>query len=65
MPRASNRESKKEFLAKTITDIGKAILAVGFASYFFERYDIVLRSLLSFCALLLIFIGYILFPKEN
>ena len=33
----------REFIAKIIADLGKAILTVGFASYFFEKLPIMLR----------------------
>ena len=33
----------REFIAKNVADIGKAILTVGFASYFFERLPVLLR----------------------
>ena len=33
----------REFIAKNIADMGKAILTVGFASYFFERLPVLLR----------------------
>jgi len=36
-------KSSREFIAKNIADLGKAILTVGFASYFFERLPVTLR----------------------
>ena len=33
----------REFIAKIIADLGKAILTVGFASYFFEKLPILFR----------------------
>ena len=35
--------SVKEFIAKIVCDLGKAILTVGFASYFFEKLPLPLR----------------------
>ena len=32
-----------EFVAKIISDLGKAVLTVGFASYFFEKLPATLR----------------------
>jgi len=36
-------KSSREFIAKNIADLGKAILTVGFASYFFEKLAVILR----------------------
>ncbi len=36
-------KESREFIAKNIGDMGKAILTVGFASYFFEKLPIMLR----------------------
>ena len=33
----------REFIAKNVADLGKAILTVGFASYFFEKLPPILR----------------------
>lgn len=33
----------REFIAKNVADLGKAILTVGFASYFFEKLPVLLR----------------------
>ena len=38
-----------EFIAKIICDLGKAILTVGFASYFFEKLVLPLR--IGFCVM--------------
>ena len=36
-------KNTREFIAKNIADLGKAILTVGFASYFFKDLPIILR----------------------
>jgi len=36
-------EARQEFIAKNLADLGKGILLVGFASYFFERLPVWLR----------------------
>jgi hypothetical protein len=53
-----------EFIAKTITDLGKAILTVGFASYFFERLPVLLRIGLIILGFLLM-IGGIFIPEKS
>ena len=54
-----------EFIAKTITDLGKAILTVGFASYFFERLPFVLRVSLIIFGIILIIIGIFIHEKSK
>ena len=44
-----------EFIAKIFCDLGKAILTVGFASYFFEKLILPLR--IGFVAIGLAFLG--------
>ena len=44
-----------EFIAKIICDLGKAILTVGFASYFFEKLVLPLR--IGFVAIGIVFLG--------
>jgi len=44
-----------EFIAKIICDLGKAILTVGFASYFFEKLIMPLR--IGFISLGLVLLG--------
>ena len=36
-------ESTNEFIARNVADLGKAILTVGFASYFYEKMSLYLR----------------------
>ncbi|MBI4352540.1 MAG: hypothetical protein HY593_01310 [Candidatus Omnitrophica bacterium] len=40
-------ERKIEFISKTITDLGKAMFAVGVASYFFERFPFAWRIVMG------------------
>jgi len=36
-------ESTNEFIARNLADLGKAVIGVGFASYFFEKLPLYLR----------------------
>ena len=56
---------KKKFIAKTVTDIGKAIFVVGFASYFYERFPIGWRIIISIINVMLIFSGIIMYPEKR
>jgi len=49
-----------EFIAKIICDLGKAILTVGFASYFFEKLILPLRICFVIIGIVLLIISVIL-----
>ena len=49
-----------EFIAKIICDLGKAILTVGFASYFFEKLVLPLRIGFVAMGIVLLIISVIL-----
>ncbi len=49
-----------EFIAKIICDLGKAILTVGFASYFFEKLILPLRVGFVIIGIVLLVISVIL-----
>ncbi|OGW72740.1 MAG: hypothetical protein A2Y02_03170 [Omnitrophica bacterium GWA2_52_12] len=55
----------KEFVARTITDLGKAILTVGFASYFFEKLPLYWRFGIPVVGGLLLAVGVILFSTRK
>ncbi len=57
-------ERKIEFIAKTITDLGKAIVVVGLASYFFEKFPFVWRITVSILSVVLIFAGIFIYPER-
>jgi len=50
-----------EFIAKIIADLGKAILTVGFASYFFEKLPLLLRISLIIFGIILIIVSIVIF----
>ena len=53
-----------EFIAKIICDLGKAILTVGFASYFFEKLILLLRIGFVIIGLVLLGISIILMMSK-
>jgi len=53
-----------EFIAKIICDLGKAILTVGFASYFFEKLILPLRIGFIFLGLALLGLSVILMMSK-
>ena len=58
-------EVRREFVAKNVADLGKGILLVGFASYFFERLPLWLR--VSFVSLgsLLFIVSIFIHPRKG
>ena len=58
-------EKKIEFIAKTITDLGKAVVAVGLASYFFEKFPLMWRITVGVLSILLIVTGIAIYPEEK
>ena len=58
-------EGRREFIAKNVADMGKAILTVGFASYFFERLPMWLR--VAFVGLGVVFLAasVFIFPRKG
>ncbi len=55
-------ERKIEFIAKTITDLGKAIFVVGLASAFFEKFPLGWRVTIGMASVILIFAGIVIYP---
>lgn len=55
-------EKKIEFIAKTATDLGKALIILGFASVFFEKFPIHLRIFFSLSSFALLVLGIFIFP---
>ena len=53
-----------EFIAKIFCDLGKAILTVGFASYFFEKLILLLRIGFVIIGLVLLGISIILMMSK-
>ena len=61
----SSQGRRVEFIAKTLTDLGKAILVVGLASYFFEKFSPLWRVVFTISSVVLIVIGILLYPAEG
>ena len=56
---------RREYLARQIGDLGKNILTVAFASYFFEKFPLALRFGLCIIACLLLYIGFLIQPSKK
>ena len=54
-----------EFIAKTFTDLGKALFVLGVASTFFEKFPFVWRIVLTAFSVVLILVGILLIPIEG
>ncbi|MBI3313774.1 MAG: hypothetical protein HYZ83_06025 [Candidatus Omnitrophica bacterium] len=53
-------DSSREFIARNIADLGKAILTVGFASYFFEKFPLYMRIGFPLIGFILLFGGVVI-----
>lgn len=58
-------ENKIEFIAKTIADLGKAMVVVGLASTFFERFPLPWRIGISVLSVVSIFAGIWIYPEKR
>ncbi len=58
-------EEKIEFIAKTVTDLGKAIFVVGLASYFFKEFPFFWRFAITILSIIFIFSGVIIYPIKR
>ncbi len=54
-----------EFAAKTINDLGKNILTVGFASYFFEKLSLPIRVGLGILGIVLILVSIVMLSRKG
>jgi len=54
-----------EFIAKIVSDLGKAVLTVGFASYFFEKLPLVLRIVFTISGFVFIIASINIFEKSK
>ena len=45
-------EARREFIAKIVADLGKTLFGIGLASYFFEKFPLVLRVALGIACLI-------------
>jgi Na+/phosphate symporter len=59
-----NKESK-EFIARIIADLGKAVLTVGFASYFFEKLPTWLRISFVILGVGLLVLSVIIYARKG
>lgn len=58
-------DRRREFVAKNVADVGKAVLAVTLASYFFERFPLWLRWILPALGLVLMISSVWVHPKQK
>jgi len=57
--------ARREFIAKIIVDLGKTIVAIGLASYLFERFSTPIRVILGILGPLLIIISVFILPMKG
>ena len=59
-----NKETD-EFIAKIYCDLGKAIISIGFASYFFKDLPLIFRFLFGILGVALILLSVFTFNKKG
>ena len=56
---------KLGFIAKTVTDLGKAVFVAGLVSAFFEQFPLAWRIVISVLSVVFIVAGVILYPEQG
>jgi hypothetical protein len=59
------KEEAQEFIAKYLGDLSKAILTVGFASYFFEKLPFLLRAVFLSVAIVFFITSVIIIERKG
>ena len=57
--------SRREYIARQVGDLGKAILTVGLASYFFEKFPLPVRISLTCISLAFLIAGVFIQPRKK
>ena len=58
-------KAKLEYLSEQIGDLGKNILTVAFASYFFEKFPLSLRIGICIIGCIFIYCGFLIKPSHK
>jgi hypothetical protein len=58
-------EKRREFIARIVADMGKTILGIDLASYFFERFQWPLRVVLTMAGPTLLVWSVLIEPREK
>jgi len=56
---------RREYIARQVGDLGKAILTVGLASYFFEKFPMGARIGLTCSSLVFLVMGVFIQPRKK
>jgi hypothetical protein len=65
MPEENMQKSKETFIAKTLADFAKIILAAALASEFFAIFHLIIRLLMVLVFSILIIWAFAIYPKET
>ena len=57
--------NRREFIAKILADLGKAMFTIGLASYFFERFSMALKIILWFACIFLLILSIFIHPATK
>jgi len=58
-------ETRREFIAKIVADLGKTIFGIGLASYLFEKFPLALKVALWAVCLILLLSSIVIHPRKR
>lgn len=56
---------RREFIGKMVSDIGKAIVTVGLATYFFKEFPTILRVGMTVLGIFFLIISIVITPEKG
>ena len=58
-------DARREYIARQAGDLGKNIMTVALASYFFEKFPLLMRIGICIIGIILIIIGFMIQPPKK
>ena len=58
-------EKRREFIGKMVSDLGKAIVTVGLATYFFKEFPITLRIGMTILGIFFLIVSILITPERG
>lgn len=58
-------DKRKEFIGKMVSDLGKAVVTVALASYFFKEFPLWLRIGVTIFGFILLLVSIVIVPEEG
>jgi len=58
-------DARQKYISKLFGDLGKNIMTVAFASYFFEKFPLPVRLIICIIAVILMILGWFVQPVKK